>query len=102
MPRIMPEGLAYKQKSSRLKNFGKWIIALVGFPSTYIHLPFSCCFKNPVAHVMYKEDELDEHIEPINKVMLNMIVGIRSLQLWICCAGCCFGYCCKIPPSEFD
>lgn len=99
MVRISPENHQVKPKSSRLKNVGKWIVALVGYPSIFIHLPFSCCFKNPVSKVMFDQKVLED--PDLNKPMLNLMVGLRSIQLWICCAGCCCGYGGKISPVEF-
>jgi hypothetical protein len=82
---------------SRLKNIGKWIVALCGLPMTYVVLPVSCCVRNPATMVLY-DDNTKERLEPIRE---NLAVGIFGMMGCICCCGCCLGECGSYEPKEF-
>jgi len=40
----------------RIKNIGKWLLAISGFPIAYIILPVSCCIRNPAVNAFDDTD----------------------------------------------
>jgi hypothetical protein len=81
----------------RIKNIGKWLLAIAGFPLAYIILPVSCCIRNPAVNAFDEREET-----PVNaseKMGENLAIGFVGVAATITC-GCCFGMCGSKSPSE--
>lgn len=98
----------------RLKNIGKWCASICGLPLTYVILPVSCCIRNPVAAVVFEDDEdgtpksvscletdKKKRANKINYFIENLAVGMFSGVSTMFCCGCCFGCFGEYGPKEF-
>ena len=86
-----------RSSKKRIKNIGKWILAIAGFPLAYIMLPVSCCIRNPAVNAF---DEKETPITPGEKMGENIAVGFVGMFATFSCGCCCFGMCGSKSPSE--
>lgn len=88
-----------KNKSSVPKLLGKWCVAVLGVPLTYIVFPVSCCVRNPAAMVLYDDDFPEkEKMAPMSE---NLATGLFGLMSFVCCCGCLCGNCCTKEPKDW-
>lgn len=96
-------------KGDRMKNVGRWTVALSGLPLMWVIMPVSCCLRNPAAVVMYDDVHKEkqngngkhEGNDTMPPFLENIAAGFFGFFACLGCCGCCFGKCGKYPPKEF-
>jgi hypothetical protein len=71
----------------RGKKMGKWLTLIAGLPIGYLWLPLSCCFRSPVASVVFDNDPET----PTDKFAENCGTIIYGAATVMTCGGCCLG-----------
>ena len=84
----------------RIKNIGKWLLAIAGFPLAYIMLPVSCCIRNPAVNAFDDDTNIPPAVTAGEKMGENIAVGFVGITATITCGCCCFGMCGSKSPSE--
>jgi len=105
-PQQSQESIVYKRDRTspkkRIKNIGKWLLVIAGFPLAYIILPVSCCIRNPAVNAFDEKEtpaSLSSFATPGEKMGENIAIGIVGVIATVSCC-CCFGMCGSKSPSE--